>query len=131
MQNTIKIILFLLIISFSYSCGQTLIIANNKNHEIYVNNVCKGKGEAKIIRTGTPKKIIIEARDNGTVVSRKIVKRKFKFSTFLIGYCTYGVGALFALKYPEQILLIESNNIIPATKNTSIWKKPSQNWNKK
>lgn len=129
MRRLFKIICFVLIGSLLISCGGTRIFTDQYlDADIYVNGVNKGKKDVKITRVGPPRKVFVEAKYNGKTIGQATVKRRFAFSTFVIGYFTYGAGFLFAWRYPEVIVIethgydVRDNN---TSKSKSTWDDPS------
>jgi len=112
-------------------CGTTRIVVDqNVNADIYLNGVKKAQNYLEITRTGTPKRIELSAKYQGQELGKISVRRKFEWTTFLVGYFTYGIGFLTAWRFPEQIVIpvkridmdIASNPW--DTPRKSIWMKP-------
>jgi hypothetical protein len=124
------LILLSIILFLSESCGTTQLIAGDGSSSIYVNNNMAGRGFAEVRRTGFPKRLFIETRQNGSKTGEIIVPRKFTFLTFFAGVYSYGIAALFTFQYPQQVY-IPVNRLIyghsawdrPAEK--SIWEVPA------
>lgn len=128
MKKLLKYCYFILIVILFTGCGTTKIILDNKNinASIYVNGVYKGKNTAEIQRTGTPKKIHVEAKYRGQTIGTIDERRKFKFSTFVFGYITYGIGLVTCWRFPEYII-IPTDNVDSDIK--SLWDEtPNNEW---
>jgi hypothetical protein len=135
MKQLLLIFCTLLLSILLFSCGSTRIITNQSSDiDIYINGVNCGKNEVKITRSGAPHKINIEAKYNGQLVGQISEKRYFTFSTFLVGYCTYGLGLILDWKYPLEIIIpINTSNLSQLQNNgLSQWDKPNESsvWNK-
>lgn len=104
-------------------------MVDNKNADIYVDGQKVGKGTAEITRMGLPKKANLSAKYNGQEVGSMVIKRKFDGVTCLVGYFTYGVGALFAFRFPA-LVMIPTNIAEDEQRTRSIWLEPpgSGNW---
>jgi hypothetical protein len=88
------------------ACGTTRIVTDqNINADIYLNGVKKGQKNIEIRRTGFPERIQLSAKYQGQELGSISVRRKFEWSTFLIGYFTYGIGFLTAWRFPELITI--------------------------
>jgi hypothetical protein len=118
------------ILLLSESCDTTQLIAGDGNSSIYVNNNLVGKGSADVRRTGFPKRLFIETRQNGSKTGEIIVPRKFTFLTFFSGLYTYGFATLFTFQYPRQVYIPVNRQVYghsawdqPAEK--SIWEVPA------
>jgi hypothetical protein len=125
-NNKFKPYCFLLIILLIQGCGTTKILLQDRksNAEIYINGELKGKNHVEIQRTGIPKKIKIEAKSQNITIGEITVRREFKFSTFLIGYVTYGVGLFTAWKFPNEIYVpVTDNNL---NNHKSLWDNPPE-----
>jgi len=120
--------LFILIVLLS-SCGSTQLLVDNKDVSIYVDGENLGKGSAEIRRTGIPKKINITAKYQSKEVGSLQLKRKFDLVTFITGYFTYGIGFIFAWRFPA-VVTIPTNELDKSRKSKSIWLEPpgSGNW---
>jgi hypothetical protein len=122
------IILFVGIVSISFSgCDTTSIAVSNADVDLYVNGVYKGKGHVEVPRTGLPRKMSIEAKYQGSSVGQLVVKRKFDALTLLACYYGFGVGMLFAFRYPNNVFVPISMSDSNGS-NESIWKKPPGKW---
>jgi len=127
MKNIIKIIYFFVTCGFLISCGSTHIITDrNDDFDIYVNGLYLGKKEVKITRTGPPHKILVEAKFNGQSVGHTSIQRRFTFGTFLVGYCTYGVGLIFDWRFPETIVIPTEYYSGDIPNYRSVWDKPQE-----
>ena len=126
-KGALTILIFTLCLLVS-SCGTTqLIVSGQKDVDIYANGQYVGKDIASITRTGTPRKLTVQARYNSQIIGQTTVKRKFTVTTFLVGYITYGVGFIFAWKYPETVFIPVTNSAqIPDNNQSTIspWDKP-------
>jgi hypothetical protein len=129
-----KVIVKFLMIAFCFTfvgCGTTKIITDQNIYaDIYLNGIKKGQKAIEIQRRGVPKKIELTAKYKGQLVGHVIVKRKFDWSTFLIGYFTYGIGFITAWNYPE-IIIIPTKNLNDDSgsspwdsSNNSLWMNP-------
>ena len=87
------------------SCGTTTIISSAPQDDIYINQVFKGTGTAKIVRMGPPSKSHIEERKMGRTVGEITAKRNFDVITFLLGCYTYGTGFILCWRYPQTITI--------------------------
>jgi hypothetical protein len=129
MKRRVIFLLLILIILLS-GCGTSKIITDSQYATIYINGKRSGTGDAEITRTGFPQKMKIEVRYKGSMVACKIVKRKFTFVTFIIGYLTYGIGFITAWQYPETIMIpVDVKDSGKWTKSS--WDNPhNNNWEK-
>lgn len=114
--------LVVLLLGFT-SCGSTLITAESPNAEIYADGVFIGKGNAYIPRTGVPQRTDLEARKNGKVIGQEVIRRKFKFITFIGGMYTYGIGFIVFWKYPREVVIPVPNRL-DEPPEPSIWDLP-------
>jgi hypothetical protein len=126
------VILFACLALFFTSCGTTQIVCNNADASIYVNGMMKGHGSTSITRMGPPKKIQIEARYNGDLIGSMDAHRNFDWATCCVGYFTYGIGLVFAWRFPETIIIplkqnIQNDQNIPGG---SVWDLPPGDWKK-
>ena len=90
------------------SCGSTMIYFADAKPEtkLYINGELRGQAkELKIPRTGVPKIIRIEAREDGKMVAYEREYRRFTFLTLVSGCSSYGAGLIFTWQYPKQIYL--------------------------
>jgi hypothetical protein len=131
MTKRLITILFLLPLIFA-GCGTTQIVCNNADASIYVNGMMKGRGSAQITRMGPPKKVYIEARYNGDIIGSLDIRRSFDWATCCVGYFTYGIGLIFAWRFPETVIIPLKQNsynkeAVPAG---SIWDMPPGEWKK-
>lgn len=121
----------MLVLSFT-SCGTTRIVTYRSDVDIYVNYEFKGKGEARVTRTGLPDKMHVSAKYNGEEVGASDVRRKFTFMTFLGGICTYYVGFVLFWQYPETVIIpiknIEQKKTTFDQKEKSVWDLPPGEW---
>lgn len=131
MKKIVIFLVFVLLSALFAGCGSTKIYTDkNINADIYVNGQMKGRQEVTIQRRGIPKKVEITAKYRGKTVGNIVVWRKFDWSTFFIGYVTYGVGLLTAWRFPEQIFiptrpLTPEDEISPwENPSISVWMKP-------
>ena len=85
---------------------------------------------------GPPKKYFIEAKEEDVVVGTLEIKRKFDFATCIIGYFTYGIGLVFAWRFPDTVWVPTSENErrqnfddAPRNSKPSPWDEPPKsNW---
>jgi len=127
MRHWLLIVLVLFLFS---GCGTTTLMVTDPEAEIYVNQVYKGKGDARVPRMGPPKTLHVEARLHGRLAGEEAVKRKFDFVTFLAGYFTYGTGFIWGWRFPETVVITtEKNPRTSSFNNTeSRWNQPPKNW---
>ena len=123
--------LFILLCFLLIGCGTTRIITDqNINADIYLNGIKKGQRNIEITRTGVPKRIELSAKYQGQALGSISVRRKFEWTTFLIGYFTYGIGFITAWRFPDVIMIPTSkinneDDLSPwDTPQKSIWMKP-------
>jgi len=117
-----------------FGCGTTKIMVDQNIHaDIYLNGVKKAQNYLEITRTGFPRRIELAAKYQGQSLGTISVRRKFEWTTFLVGYFTYGIGFLTAWRFPEQII-IPIININGAEEispwdmpRSGIWMKPLNN----
>lgn len=104
------------------SCGSTLITSYpyRSDARIYVNNESKGGPKAYIPRTGVPKRILVEVKQDGRVLGKRYVSRQFTIGSFLAGCATNGIGYLLVWSYPKTIVVD-----LDEPKNDQ----PRQSWN--
>ena len=106
------------------------MVDQNVNADIYLNGIKKGQNYFEITRTGMPKRIELSAKYHGQEVGKISVRRKFEWTTFLVGYFTYGIGFLTAWRFPEQIVIpttpIDINDAYSPwnAPRKSVWMKP-------
>ncbi len=124
------VILILSCIMF-VGCGTTKIMVDQNVHaDIYLNGVKKAQNYLEITRTGFPKRIELAAKYQGQTLGNISVRRKFEWTTFLVGYFTYGIGFLTAWRFPEQIIIpsIKTDNAEEISPwdmpQKSVWMKP-------
>jgi hypothetical protein len=123
--------LFIFLCILFVACGTTRIVTDqNVNADIYLNGIKKGQKNIEIQRTGMPKKIELSAKYQGQALGSISVRRKFEWSTFLIGYFTYGIGFITAWRFPD-VIIIPTSKINSAEDfspwdipQNSIWMKP-------
>lgn len=131
MLGKVSIFSLLLIVILS-SCGTTqLIVMNYPSAEIFVNGEYKGHGTVEIKRTGTPKKSNVVAKYQGIEIGSTLIKRKFDFVTFMVGYCTYGIGFFTCWRYPEMVYIPTEDSKPSNNTYVSPWDVPPGNWNNK
>jgi len=113
------------------ACGTSkIIVPGHHKMIIYIDGKRSGKDSVEITRTGIPHKLNIEVKHHGALVADQVVKRKFTFVTFLVGYLTYGAGFFTAWQYPETIL-IDIEKKVPGDWKQNSWDKPNENaWDK-
>lgn len=106
MHIYLKYLLYFVFFITLIGCGTTKVITDKGiDADIYLNGVKKGKKEIEIKKTGIPKKIKLTAKYKGVTIGSIEEKRKFKFSTCLIGYLTYGIGLFTAWRFPDVIII--------------------------
>jgi hypothetical protein len=114
-------------------CGTSRLVTKNSEVDIYVDNHFKGKGQATITRTGPPEKVHIEAKYHDQIVGSIDVRRHIDAVTMVTGLY-YGIGFIFAWRYPETIEIPIKD--ITETKqkgfdaSESIWDLPPGEWKK-
>lgn len=93
------------------ACGTTRIYTNDPNARIYVDGEMVGKGSASVRKRGGPgsSQIIVKTAD-GRRYSRQM-RRKFTYTTLLIGLVTSYVGLIAAWEYPDSVYIAVSDDV--------------------
>ncbi len=84
-------------------CGTVRVVTNDPEARIHVDGVAEGKGEARVNRWGAPRsvEVLVKAPDGRT--ARAEMSRSFRWSTFFLGFITYGVCWIACWGFPEEL----------------------------
>jgi hypothetical protein len=86
-------------------CGTVRVATNDPEARIHVDGVVEGRGEAKVNRWGIPRsvEVVVKAPDGRT--ARAEMKRSFRWSTFFLGWITYGICWIACWGFPEELIV--------------------------
>ena len=87
-----------------FGCAPTLITTNRPNAQIYVDGRHAGSGKARLDSLGPPNEVEITVVD-GAQTEKRLMKRQFRTTTFLVGLFTLYTGLYWAWRYPEEVTI--------------------------
>ncbi|MEE2789401.1 MAG: hypothetical protein VX589_18835 [Myxococcota bacterium] len=83
-------------------CAATRIYTNQPNATIYIDGRYAGTGEAQLDNLGPPNEVEIKVVHGSQTAVRR-VHRRFRFTTLLVGLCTFYTGLYWAWRYPDDV----------------------------